>query len=210
MKLPEPGIYAILDGQFVEPGALSTVALGFARAGVRFVQLRHKSAPGRELCRMAEAVASALAGTGVPFLINDRVDVARISGAQGVHLGQDDVPPAAARAVLGPAAIIGWSTHDAEQARAAQNLPIDYIGFGPVFPTATKANADPVVGLEELARVAAASALPVVGIGGVGVERASAVRDRGARWAAVVSALYGASGPEACAAAVVRAWECGP
>ena len=126
---------------------------------------------------------------GVRLIVNDRVDVALAAGADGVHVGQDDLPAESAREILGPMAIIGISTHSLAQAAAAASLPVDYVAIGPVFATSTKANPDPVVGLEGLRAVRAAVTASLVAIGGITLEKAPAVFAAGADSVAVVSDL---------------------
>ena len=167
-----------------------------AAGGAGVVQLREKHASPREFhAAAAEAVAAARA-LGVVVIVNDRADIALAARADGVHLGQDDLGPAAARRLLGDDFVIGYSTHNLEQARAAARLPVDYVAFGPVFPTLTKANPDPTVGLDALRRVrdAVGPSLPLVAIGGVTRETARAALDAGADSVAVVSALVAGGG----------------
>ena len=167
-----------------------------AAGGAVVVQLREKHASPREFYAAA-AEAVALARTlGVAVIVNDRADIALAARADGVHLGQDDLDPAAARRLLGDGPVIGYSTHSLEQARAAARLPVDYVAFGPVFPTRTKENPDPAVGLAELRRVrdAVGPALPLVAIGGITRETARAALDAGADSVAVVGALVAGGG----------------
>ena len=167
-----------------------------AAGGATFVQLREKHAGPREFYRAAEEAVAAARALGVVVIVNDRADIALAARADGVHLGQDDLDPAAARRLLGDDFVIGYSTHNLEQARAAARLPIDYVAFGPVFPTLTKANPDPTVGLEELRRVrdAVGPSLPLVAIGGITRGTARAALDAGADSVAVVSALVAGGG----------------
>lgn len=161
-----------------------------AEGGATFVQLREKHLAPREFYREAAAAMEVARARGVRLIINDRADIALAVGADGVHLGQTDLPPEAARALLGPAAVVGYSTHSVEQAVAAARGPVSYVAIGPVFETGTKENPDPVVGLEGVRRVrAAVGRLPLVAIGGVTTENARAVLDAGADSVAVVSAL---------------------
>lgn len=162
----------------------------FIEGGARLVQLREKHLSSGEFYdRAAEAVRVARA-RGVTIIINDRVDVALAVDADGVHLGQDDLPPDAARRVLGDRAIIGFSTHNLAQALEAKEMPVDYIAFGPIFGTSSKDNPDPMVGLEGLASVRqAVSKIPIVAIGGINHENAPAVIRAGADAVAVISAL---------------------
>ena len=131
------------------------------------------------------------------MIINDRVDVAIAAGADGVHLGQDDLPPGRVRSLVGPDRIIGFSTHTLEQASAANSLPIDYIAIGPMFETSTKEKPDPVVGLDLLRAIKQQASKPLVAIGGITLERARSVIEAGADSVAVISDLYSTCDPTA-------------
>jgi len=158
--------------------------------GISLVQLREKEQPALEFYEQARAAVAVAARSGVQLIINDRVDVAVAVGANGVHLGQDDIPPEAARMLLGGEAIVGYSTHNVEQARAALKLPIDYLAVGPIFQTATKSDTSPVLGLEGLRAVRRAiGSFPLVAIGGITQANARTVIEAGADSVAVISAL---------------------
>ena len=187
-RLSLPPLYAIVDP--LDTGRTPVELAGALLAGgARLLQLRLKAAGSGELLAAARALRTLTARTGALLLINDRPDVARAAGADGVHLGQDDLPVAAARAVLGPGAVIGVSTHDVEQARVATGAGADYLGVGPIFTTTTKAGAPPARGLELVRAVRAAVALPLVGIGGIMPDTAPAVRAAGADAVAMIAAL---------------------
>lgn len=165
--------------------------------GATLIQLREKQMAALEFYQQALA---AINDSGAQLIINDRVDVAQAVGAQGVHLGQDDLPPDAARKLLGDAAIIGYSTHSVEQAQRAQSLPIDYIAIGPIFETASKSDTSPTVGLEGLKAVRkAVGNAQLVAIGGISHTNARQVIEAGADSVAVISALL--SDPERVTAA---------
>jgi thiamine-phosphate pyrophosphorylase len=167
----------------------SALAARLFAVGVRALQLREKAQPDRELVAAAEAIAALARAAGARFFVNDRVDVARIVGA-GVHLGEEDLPAAEARALLPPGALVGVSTHDVPAARRAlADSAADYVAFGPVFESATK-TARPARGLADLARAAAGRSRPLVAIGGITVDRLDAVWDAGADSAAMVGGLY--------------------
>lgn len=186
MKLPP--VYALTDraSGVSDPAVLARRLL---EVGIRAIQLREKSLSDRDLLAAAEAIAPMARAAGAAFLVNDRVDVARIAGS-GVHLGEEDLPAAEARRLLAPGALVGVSTHDLDAARRAFEDPAaDYVAFGPVFDSATKA-VRPGRGLAELARVAAAKTRPLVAIGGITVDRLDAVWDAGADSAAMVAGLY--------------------
>jgi thiamine-phosphate pyrophosphorylase len=183
-------------------GLLDTVDAALA-GGVTLVQYR--SVHPRRGAAYAEALAlrRLLARRGAPLLINDHADLALAVDADGLHLGQRDLPPAVARRLLGPGKLLGLSINNAAQLAAADFSLLDYIGVGPVFATQTKPDASPVVGLERLAALVRQSPVPVVAIGGISVENAAAVRATGAAGLAVVSAICSAPDP-AAAAAVLR------
>lgn len=194
--MPKPeiprGLCAILDGDLVPAARLPAVAAAMAEAGAQWIQLRWKGATGHDLHEAALAVRQAL--PSVLFLINDRPDIARLVGADGVHLGQEDMPPSAARKVLGDDAIIGLSTHNVDDVWAARDEPVDYIGFGPVFPTASKHDTAPVVGIDGLREAASEASVPVVAIGGIDAARAPAALGAGARAVAMIGAVCGNKG----------------
>src|SRR6266478_4506948 len=158
-----PRLYAIADASFGDPVQL---AQSLVMGGARLIQLRNKQAGAGEFLDQVERLLS-LAPVDVRVIVNDRVDVARMAVARGVHLGQTDLPPAAARKILGFDRTIGFSTHNLNQALEADTFPIDYIAVGPIFPTFTKQNPDPVVGLRDLATIARAVHKPIVAIGGI-------------------------------------------
>jgi thiamine-phosphate pyrophosphorylase len=150
---------------------------------------------------MCEEVIARARPAGATVIVNDRADVARLSGADGVHLGQEDLPPASARQIVGGAAIVGLSTHSADQVRQACRQPVDYIAVGPVFGTATKDTGYDQVGTALVAQAAAivagaGAALPLVAIGGITLDRAREVIDAGAQCVAVISDLLSTGDPE--------------
>lgn len=189
MKFALPKIYPITDTLISGLSHLDQVRL-LHDGGASMVQLRGKTEMPLEFHNSAsEAVAYARA-VGMRIIINDRADIALAVGADGVHLGQDDLSPVAARKLLGEKAVIGFSTHSVAQARQALELPIDYIAIGPVFPTSTKANHEPVVGLDGLRSVRQlVGAFPLVAIGGINRKNAVLVLEAGADCVALISEL---------------------
>ena len=181
------------------PARAERLAAALLDGGARILQLRMKHAEARAMLAAAAPVQALCRSRGALFAINDRLDVALLLGADVVHLGQDDLPLAAARAIAPPGMVIGISTHSEAQAREAFDGGADYIGFGPVFGTRTKENPDPVVGTAQLAAVCAISPVPVVAIGGVDLHNVVEVAAAGARCAAIISAVNGA--PDVAAAA---------
>src|SRR4051812_3862865 len=195
MPLEIPKLYPITDRRASRLSHAEQVAR-LIQGGATFIQLREKHLSPREFYYEAEEALRVARVRGVKLIINDRVDIALALAADGVHLGQDDMPPEAARAILGEGAFIGFSTHSVEQAIAAARLPVDYIAVGPVFATASKENPDPVVGLEGLRRVReAVGYFPLVAIGGVTRENGPSVLDAGADSVAVISALLNPEDP---------------
>jgi thiamine-phosphate pyrophosphorylase len=162
----------------------------FSRGGASLVQLREKQMSPKEFYEEAKAAVAVAAQCGVQLIVNDRVDVALAVGANGVHLGQDDLSPEAARKLLGEQAIVGHSTHNVEQAIEASKLSIDYLAIGPIFATATKSDTAPVLGLEGLRAVRRAiGRFPLVAIGGITPANARDLIEAGADSVAVISAL---------------------
>ena len=187
MKLPR--IYPLTDVPLSRISHAEQVKL-LSLGGASLVQLREKRMPARKFYEQAKEAMAVALSCGVQLLINDRVDVALAVGAHGVHLGQDDMPPDAARKLLGPNAVIGYSTHNIEQAIAATKLPIDYLAIGPIFATTTKTDTAPVLGLDGLRTVREAiGSFPLVAIGGITAANGGAVIEAGADSVAVISAL---------------------
>jgi thiamine-phosphate pyrophosphorylase len=211
---PRAGLYLIADaGTRSGPALLAAVGAAL-EAGVRLVQYRAKGPLTRAMVAEAKALAERAHGHGAHLIVNDRADLARMAGADGVHVGQDDLKVADARRAAGPEAWVGVSVHDPAEARAAEADGADALGFGNVFGTRTKADAGPPLGTRALAAVCAATALPVYAIGGVGLGNLGAVKAAGAAGGAVVSAVLGADlAPEAAGVAAARllaAWDGAP
>ena len=181
--------YAMVDPAFGhEPVALAETMLD---AGARILQLRLKDVPARDLLAAARAIATMARARGATFIVNDRVDIAMLANAHGVHLGQDDLPLDAARRIAGARTIIGISTHSVEQARAAEDGGADYIGFGPMYPGGVKS----IVagqGLDNLRAVRAAVKIPIVAIGGITEATVPEVLKAGADAAAIITDVLGA------------------
>lgn len=197
------GVYLVADAASCAPRGLAEVVQAAVRGGVGCVQLREKNLPTREFVARASMLKALLAASPVrvPLIINDRLDVALACGADGVHVGQSDMPPEVVRRWM-PEAIIGLSVESLEDARAVaeRGLPVDYLGVSPVFATPTKTDTAPPLGLDGLAAIRGLTRLPLVAIGGIGPGNAAAVLAAGADGLAVVSAICGADDPEAAAA----------
>ena len=181
---------------------MAAVAEAYLAAGARFIQIRAKGVSSSAFLKLSEEVVSRTRKAGATVIVNDRADIARLAGADGVHLGQDDLEPAMARRILGGEAIIGLSTHSIEQVRLACRQPIDYLAVGPIFRTSTKETTDRAVGTELVGQARTAVGLagldtPIVAIGGITLDRARSVIQAGATSVAVISDLLAAGNPEA-------------
>jgi thiamine-phosphate pyrophosphorylase len=184
-----PKLYPITDLAISQLSHAEQV-IRLSEGGATVIQLREKNLAAKGFFKEAEKALGKARERGVKIIINDRVDIALALKADGVHLGQDDLPPAEARQLLGPDAIIGFSTHNFEQAERAVQLPVDYIAIGPIFPTSTKQNPDPPIGLPGLSQVRqVVGEIPLVAIGGITAERASEVLAAGADSVAIVRGL---------------------
>ncbi|NOT46567.1 MAG: thiamine phosphate synthase [Acidobacteria bacterium] len=189
VKIPLPAIYPITDTS-ISGLSIPEQVQYFIAGGAKLIQIREKNASSRAFLKAVEASIAIARTYDVRVIVNDRVDIAMLSKADGVHLGQEDLSPNHARQLLGPEAIIGYSTHTIDQVRSAAELPIDYLAFGPVFPTSTKSDPDPVVGLKILRQVKKiAGDLPLVAIGGITAENLRSVLDAGADTAAIISGV---------------------
>ncbi|MFB1484954.1 thiamine phosphate synthase [Corallococcus sp. RDP092CA] len=182
-----PGPYLLCDDSLRPELSLVDKAGRLLEGGARILQLRMKHTPPREALAAARAVVALCRRAGAVCLLNDRVDLALLADAHGVHVGDEDLPPEAARELLGPGRYVGVTARGAEGAKAARAAGADYVGVGPLFGTTTKVVSAPVLGLEAFRRVVAESPLPVVGIGGVGLSNIASVAATGAHGAAVVS-----------------------
>jgi thiamine-phosphate pyrophosphorylase len=184
-----PPVYPITDTAVSGLSILHQVEQ-MAAGGADLVQLREKKASSRDFYNAAAETLRFARERGVRIIVNDRVDIATLLNADGVHLGKEDLSPIHARRLLGETAIIGYSTHTLSQAAEAVKLPIDYLAFGPIFPTRTKENPDPVVGLDLLAEVKIiAGDLPLVAIGGINESNIEAVLNSGADSAAMIGSV---------------------
>jgi len=195
-RLALPPLYVILDAAL-----LSSDATEFLKklmdAGARLFQYRNKTASARELLHAAQALTLTARQENAILIVNDRPDIARLTGSNGVHVGQQDVGADAARAIVGPVATVGISTHNLEQFQAAEGSEADYIAIGPVFETRSKAHPDPLVGLDLVRQARRLTSKPIVAIGGITLERAASVIEAGADSVAVISDILAAKNPVA-------------
>jgi thiamine-phosphate pyrophosphorylase len=194
MRLVLPRLYVILDATLLN-NSPHNCARELAAAGVRLLQYRDKLAATRDLLKTSRELVSSLSSYGSSLIVNDRPDVAALAGAAGVHVGQEDLDPQQARAVVGEDMWVGASTHNLGQFRRAAATSADYIAVGPVFATTSKANPDPVVGLELIRQVRPLTDKPIVAIGGITLERAASVIAAGADSVAVIRDVLCAAKP---------------
>ena len=196
-------LYLVVERSLMGNRDWVDVVCAAVRGGVTVVQLREKECSTRTFIQLAEQLLPHLRTAGVPLLIDDRVDVALAVGADGVHVGQSDMPAAQARKLLGPERFLGLSLEYKDQFYASDITLVDYVAASPVFATPTKTDTAPPWGLEGLRALCHVSPKPVVAIGGINVSNATAVRQAGAAGLAVVSALCAAPDPEAAARALL-------
>lgn len=193
-------LYLVTDQSLTRGRPLADVVAAAVQGGASCVQLREKYLGTREFLAQALILKKLLASYGVPLVINDRIDIALACGAEGVHLGQSDMPVDEARKLLLPDVFIGWSVESMDEVLQSATLPVDYLGVSPIFSTSTKIDAKSPWGLEGLAMVRTATRLPLVAIGGIHAGNAREVLRAGADSLAVVSALCAADDPHAAAA----------
>jgi thiamine-phosphate pyrophosphorylase len=203
MNLVFPPLYAIIDAALLKKTSELSFVEMMAESGVELLQYRNKRASSRELFEASQSISATLSRLAKPgsykprFIVNDRADIARLANAQGVHVGQQDLNVEEARAIVGPDSLVGVSTHSLEQLDAADKTSADYIAFGPIFPTSSKENPDPVVGLHLLLEARQHTQKPLVAIGGITLERASEIFRAGADSLAVARDLIVAENPAA-------------
>jgi len=198
-------LYLVTDPTLCPGPALVETVTAAVRGGVSFVQLRDKDATTLDRIAAASTLKDALSGTGVPLVINDDLEAAVVADVDGVHVGQDDVTPATARQRLGRDKIIGLSCETPEHVTAADTHLVDYLGLGTVFPTSTKSDHKPTIGLDGLSEMVRLAQLPTVAIGGLKTEHAADVFNTGCDGIAVVSAISGQPDPESAARDFYRA-----
>lgn len=185
-------LYFVADVDFAAGRDLVRLVRESVRGGVTAVQLRAKGLGTRAFLELAVRMTAALDGRSVPLIINDRVDIALACGADGVHLGQDDMPADTARKLLGPSKIIGISVNTLKEAGVAERLGADYLGLNPIYETTTKDTGLPAVGPAGIRRIRRSVGIPIVAIGGINAGNAAGVIEAGAAGIAVVSAILGA------------------
>jgi thiamine-phosphate pyrophosphorylase len=195
-------LYLVTDPEMTARRGLRETVAAAVEGGVTMVQLRHKDGPARLMVEAGRALRALLAPRGIPLIVNDRADVAQAIGADGVHVGQDDLTPTVVRAILGPRAIIGFSLNAERPLADFAAAAVDYVGLGPLFPTGTKPDAAPALGEAAFAAIRRRLACPVVAIGGITAANAARAIAAGADGVAVVSAICAAPDPRAAAHAL--------
>jgi thiamine-phosphate pyrophosphorylase len=198
-------LYAVVGPDCAGASDVRSVALSAARGGATVVQLRYKDAPRDRLIEEGREIVAALRPLGVPVIVNDDVDAAVTIDADGAHVGQGDISAEEARSILGVERILGLSITEPSQLAEVEPAIVDYLGVGPIFPTATKADAAPALGVVALTEICATTRIPVVAIGGIDSTNASSVIHAGADGIAVVSALCSAADPRGAAESLARA-----
>ncbi|MFD0980957.1 thiamine phosphate synthase [Tropicimonas aquimaris] len=198
-------VYLVLDPDLCGATGMVETARAAVAGGVRTVQLRHKVATTAERIALCRELQAALAGSGAHLVVNDDVEAAVALGADGLHVGQGDLAPAAARAAIGPDMVLGLSVETEAHVRAVDPVLVDYLGAGPVFGTATKPDHAEPIGFDGLARMVALSAVPAVAIGGLEARHAAEVLRAGAAGLAVVSAICGKPDPKDAARGLLAA-----
>lgn len=199
------GLYLVTDESLSRGRPTPEIVAAAIRGGADAVQLRAKELPLREAVAIGRELREVTRAVGVLFIVNDRADLALALDADGVHVGQDDLPADLARQIVGPDRIVGVSTATVEEARIARDMGADYLGVGAIYATATKSDAGAAIGTGPIGAIKQAVGLPVVGIGGIGPRNAAEVIAAGADGVAVVSAIVAADDPEAAARAVKAA-----
>ncbi len=189
MRFKLPPIYPITDKRLARKATHFEIVRELMRGGATLIQVRDKETPLGEFLSDLRRCTELAARFAVRIIVNDRCDLALLSRASGVHLGQEDLPPRSARIVLGSEAILGFSTHSLAQVRKGTGLPVQYLGFGPIFATGSKPDHSPVVGLALLQDACRLSTKPVVAIGGIGLEHIRPILEAGAASAAVISSV---------------------
>lgn len=201
------GVYLVTDRPLCLDRPLTSIVAHAVRAGIACVQLREKNASTRDFLNQALALKPMLASAGIPLIINDRVDIVLAANADGVHLGQSDMPYAEARKLLGPDAVIGLSVETWADVEAAQDLDVNYLGVSPIFATPTKTDTQTPWGLDGLARIRAFSRHSLVAIGGLNAANAPDIIRAGADAVAVVSAICSAEDPFAATRNLVSCFD---
>jgi thiamine-phosphate pyrophosphorylase len=200
------GLYVATDRTLAGGRDVRDIVAAALRGGASAIQLRDKEATMRETLALGSALRGLTREHGALFIVNDRADLALALDADGVHLGQNDLPVAVARRILGPDAIIGVSTNLPEEARRAEEEGASYVGAGPAYLTSTKANTRALLGPQRIAMVRAATSLPLVAIGGITAAGVPALREAGADGICVIGAVLAAADPESATRALAAAW----
>jgi thiamine-phosphate pyrophosphorylase len=199
-------LYLVTDRGILGDRDLFTAVEEALKGGVTMLQLREKTASSRDFYQLAGRMKELAAAYQVPLIIDDRLDIALAADAGGLHVGQDDLPVAVARRILGPGKILGYSVSTVEEAIYGEQNGADYLGAGPVYATGSKADAGSPIGIDGLRQIKQSVAIPVVGIGGVGEANILDVKRTGVDGASVISAIMGSRDLKRAAGALIAAW----
>lgn len=199
-------VYLVTDRDILGDRDLLTAVEQALKGGVTMLQLREKTASSRDFYQLAVRMKELAAAYRVPLIINDRLDIALAADADGLHVGQEDLPVAVARRILGPGKILGYSVSTITEAICGERNGADYLGAGPVYTTGSKADAGSPIGVVGLRQIKEGVTIPVVGIGGIGVANILDVKEAGADGASVISAIMGSRDPRRAASALIAAW----
>lgn len=199
-------LYLLTDRSILKNIDLLTAVEEALQGGVSLVQLREKDISSREFYQLASELKQLLHSYQVPLIINDRLDIALAVDADGLHIGQDDLPIDIARRLLGPDKILGYSVSSIEEARYGQSQGANYLGAGSVYPTGSKTDAGTPIGVKKLKEIKASVSIPVVGIGGIGAENIAEVRKTGVDGTAMISAILGSTHIKETCQNILREW----
>lgn len=199
-------LYLVTDRDILGDRDLFTAVEEALKGGVTMLQLREKTASSRDFYQLAVRMKELAAAYQVPLIINDRLDIALAADAGGLHVGQDDLPVAVARRILGPGKILGYSVSTVEEAIYGEQNGADYLGAGPVYATGSKVDAGSPIGIDGLRQIKQSVAIPVVGIGGIGEANILDVKRAGVDGASVISAIMGSRDLKRAASALIAAW----
>ncbi len=199
-------LYLVTDRDILGDRDLFTAVEEALKGGVTMLQLREKTASSRDFYQLAVRMKELAAAYQVPLIINDRLDIALAADAGGLHVGQDDLPVAVARRILGPGKILGYSVSTVEEAIYGEQNGADYLGASPVYATGSKVDAGSPIGIDGLRQIKQSVAIPVVGIGGIGEANILDVKRAGVDGASVISAIMGSRDLKRAASALIAAW----
>ncbi|MGR6836068.1 thiamine phosphate synthase [Syntrophomonas erecta] len=199
-------LYLISDRSILQGRDLLAAVEASLKGGTTLVQLREKDISSREFYNLAIELKQLLQSYNIPLIINDRLDIALAVDAEGLHIGQDDLPIETARKILGPGKILGYSVSNVEEALYGEGHGADYLGAGSVYPTGSKSDAGNPIGLQELTKIRQSVSIPIVGIGGIGINNIAEVKKTGVDGVSVISAILGSQDIEGASRNLINLW----